>query len=242
MSGSSTASGEGNRPPDSAARIRAGGASQDASAGARPRSRPAAEFLIPKCTGKAFRVDAGQTLRIELEEGPQVAGLLVFNAHDHKEQGMARFSGNLSQILGTGNHYRLGTVFSKVPYERPLLTVTADSVGRHFLGPHCTARAMEIWGAAGHRSCSDNYSDALAEFGLTLEDVFSPASLNLFANVRVHADGDGLIDLLAPAAERGDYVEFRAEMDVLVAASACPDDVSPLNGHACKALKVQIFD
>jgi uncharacterized protein YcgI (DUF1989 family) len=197
-------------------------------------------FVIPPGSGKAFPVSAGQTLRVMQVEGGQVASLLVLNAHDYKEQGMARFSGNLSEILGTGNHYRLGTVYSKVPYERAMLTVTRDPVGHHFLGPHCTARMMKIWGAPGHRSCSDNFAEALAGFGLTLEDVYSPASINLFANASIESSGDGRIHLAPSTARKGDFVDFRAEMDVLAVVSACPDDVSPMNGHCCGSIAVRI--
>jgi uncharacterized protein YcgI (DUF1989 family) len=200
------------------------------------------DFTISRGTGRAFTVSKGQRLRVIEDEGGQVASLLVLNARDHKEQGMARFSGNLSQILGTGSHYRLGTIFSKVPYERPMLTVLRDTVGHHFLGPHCTGRMMEIWGAPGHRSCSDSFAEALAEFGLTLEDIYSPASINLFANTCIESTGDGHIHLLHPTARTGDLVEFRAEMDVLVVVSACPDDISPLNGHSCKPIAIQIVD
>lgn len=200
------------------------------------------QFVIPRCTERAFRVQEGQTLRVIQEEGAQVAVLLAFNAHNYKEQGMARFSGVLSQMLGTGNHYRLGTMFSKVPYERPLLTVTEDTIGHHFLGPHCTARMMEMWGAPGHRSCSDNFADALGEFGLSLEDVYSPAAINLFANARIEPTGEGHFQVKPPVAQKGDYVDLRADMDVLVAVSACPDDVSPMNGGACKSIGIQILE
>lgn len=200
------------------------------------------EFLVPECSGKAFRVTEGQTLRVIQEEGGQVASLLVLNAHDYREQGMARFSGNLSEMLKTGNHYRLGTVFSKVPYERPMLTVTVDTVGHHFLGPHCTRRMMELWGVPGHRSCTDNYHDALAEFGLALDDVYSPASINLFANPHIESIGDGRLTMSPPIAKKGDHVDFLAEMDILVALSACPDDVSAQNGGCCKPVRVQILE
>jgi len=202
--------------------------------------RAGGQFVIPRCSGKAFRVLKGQTLQVRQEEGGQVASLIVLNAHNYKEQGMARFSGNLSQILGTGNHYSLGTVYSKVPYERAMLTVTRDTLGHHFLGPHCTGRMMAIWGAPGHRSCSDNLADALVDFGLTLEDIYSPASINLFANARIELTGDGRIRCLPPAAQRGDLVDFYAEMDVLVAVSACPDDISAMNGHSCKSIGLQL--
>jgi uncharacterized protein len=200
------------------------------------------EFVVAKCSGRAFLVRESQTLRILEEEKGQVASVLVLNARDYREQGMARFSGNLSQILGTGNHYRLGTVFSKVPFERPMLTVTADTVSRHFLGPHCTGRMMEVWKAPGHRSCSDNMAEALTEFGLTLEDVYSPATINFFANVRTDSTGDGRVALLPSLARKGDYVELLAYMDVLVVVSACPDDISPLNGGACGPIRIQLLE
>jgi uncharacterized protein YcgI (DUF1989 family) len=41
---------------------------------------------------------------------------------------------------------------------------------------------------------------------------------------------------------KGDHVDFLAEMDVLVALSACPDDVSLQNGRRCKPVRVQILD
>ena len=200
------------------------------------------EFVIPKCAGKAFVVNKGQALRVIEHEGKQVAGLIFLNAHNYKEQFVARFSGALNQVLGIGNHYRLGKLFSKVPYENVMLTVTQDKVGRHYLGPHCTRTMMDIWKAPGHRSCSDNFSDALSDFGLTLEDVYSPATFNAFANVHIDPKGDGTIRIDPPLAERDDYIEFLAEMDVLVVVSVCPDDISPMNDHSCKAVKIQILE
>ena len=200
------------------------------------------EFIIPKCTGKAFRINKGQTLRVIEHEGKQVAGLIFLNAHNYKEQAMASFSGDLSQALGIGNRYRLGKVFSKVPYENVMLTVTRDKVSRHYLGPHCTGKMMDIWEAPGHRSCSDNFADALSEFGLELEDIYSPSVFNAFANVQIDPKGDGTITINPPRTEKGDYIEFQAEMDVLVVVSVCPDDKSPMNDHSCKAIKIQIME
>ena len=54
------------------------------------------EFVLPKCTGKAFRVEQGQLLRVIHHEGKQLAWLIFLNAHNFKEQFMAEFSGGLS--------------------------------------------------------------------------------------------------------------------------------------------------
>lgn len=201
------------------------------------------EFVVPKCTGKAFVVNKGQTFRVIEHEGKQVASLVFFNAHNYKEQCMTAYSSALSGLLlGTNNRYKPGKLFSKVPYENLMLTVSDDKISHHFMGAHCTKKMMAIWKAPGHRSCSDNFSDALSGFGLTLEDIYSPSAFNAFANVRISPKGDGAIRIDPPKAEKGDYIEFLAEMDVLVAVSACPDDITPMNNHSCKAVRVQILE
>ena len=201
------------------------------------------DFVIPRCSGKAFKVRKGQAFRVIEHEGKQVASLMFFNARNYKEQFMAEFSGglNFAHPDRLGSHYRLTELYSKVPYENLMLSVTENEIGDRFLGTHCTRTMMEIWGEPGHRSCSDNFADALGEFGLTLEDVYSPSVLNAFANVYLDPKGDGTIRIEPPRSEKGDYIEFLAEMDVLVAVSACPDEKSAMNDHASKAIEIRIF-
>jgi uncharacterized protein YcgI (DUF1989 family) len=204
------------------------------------------EFVLPRCSGKAFRINQGQRFRVIEHEGKQVAGLMFFNASNYKEQFMAEFSGGLNYFqppnLGSvGSHYRLTELYSKVPYENLMLLVTDNKIGNHFLGPHCTKSMMDIQGVPGHRSCSDNFSDALSEYGLELKDVYSPSVFNAFANVRIDTKGDGKVFIGPPCTKSGDYIEFLAEMDVLVAISVCPDDRSAMNDYSCKAIKIQIL-
>lgn len=206
--------------------------------------RIVSEFVVPSCTGKAFIVKQGQTLRVIEHEGKQVASLIFLNANNYKEQFMAEFSGGLNFFHPEhhGSHYRLTRLYSKVPYENLMLRVTDNKVGDHFLGTHCTARTMDILGAPGHRSCSDNFADALKEFGLELEDIYSPSVFNAFANVTVDPENDGSVRIEAPRSEQGDYIEFVAEMNALAAVSACPDDKTLMNDHSCKAIKIEIAD
>ena len=204
------------------------------------------EFTVPKCSGKAFIVEAGHYLRVIESEGKQVAGVMFFNAHNYKEQFMAEFSGGLNYFRPPepgkmGSHYRLGELYSKVPYENLMLTVTDNKIGDHFLGTHCSKLMMEVLGAPGHRSCTDNFSDALKEFGMELEDVYSPSIINVFANVTIDQKADGEVHIRPPRSVKDDYIEFLAEMDVLVAVSACPDDQSPMNDHECKSIGIQIY-
>jgi uncharacterized protein YcgI (DUF1989 family) len=79
-----------------------------------------------------------------------------------------------------------------------------------------------------HDNCTDNLAAALGELGLTPPE--TPSPLNLFMNIPV-LDG-GRIDFLPPVATRGSFVTLRAEMDCVVAFSACPQDMIPVNGSA----------
>ena len=76
------------------------------------------DFVIPKCTGKGFRVNRGQAFRVIQDEGKQVAGLIFLNAHNFKEQFEAMFSGgSLNDVQNIGHFYKLSKLYSKVPYE-----------------------------------------------------------------------------------------------------------------------------
>ena len=77
---------------------------------------------------------------------------------------------------------------------------------------------------------------------MELEDIYSPSVLNAFANVSIDPNGDGSVSIAPPRSVEGDYIEFRAEMDVLAVISVCPDDVSAMNDQSCKAIKIQIID
>ncbi len=77
-----------------------------------------------------------------------------------------------------------------------------------------------------HRNCEDNLAEALQEVELSVTD--TPNPLNLFMNTPVVEDGS--IDRRPPVSKPGDYVIFRSEMDLVIVFSACPQDVTPING------------
>jgi len=58
----------------------------------------------------------------------------------------------------------------------------------------------------------------------------TPPSLNLFMNIPWTADGR--LAWGEPVASPGSYAVFRAEMDLVVALSACPQDILPINGRS----------
>jgi uncharacterized protein YcgI (DUF1989 family) len=96
-------------------------------------------------------------------------------------------------------------------------------------------------GAPGHRNCHDNILEAVAPFGI--DETHAPLDkLNVFMNV-IYEPG-GSFTFAPPVIERGDFVDFRAMMDVLVAISACPNEGDlrgEINDGVAKPLKVEIY-
>jgi uncharacterized protein YcgI (DUF1989 family) len=77
-----------------------------------------------------------------------------------------------------------------------------------------------------HDNCTDNLIAAMRQIGLTPPEVPSP--VNLWMNIPVGADG--ATQWGEPVSKPGDYVVLRAAMDCIVAMSACPQDILPING------------
>jgi len=115
---------------------------------------------------------------------------------------------------------------------RPILSLTRDtSPGIHdSLLCACSPEIYREHGCAeGHRSCEANLHEALADLGIKLG--WTPGPLNVFMNVSLGSNGE--VIRAAPRSRPGDSVTFRAEMDAIVVFSACPQDVTPINGEDC---------
>ena len=112
---------------------------------------------------------------------------------------------------------------------RPILTLVEDSSP----GIHDTViaacdrwRYIELGVMGFHDSCTDNLAAALKELGLKPPE--TPSPLNLWMNIPIGLDGR--LSFEPPVSKKGDYVVFRAEMDMVMAFSACPQDILPING------------
>jgi hypothetical protein len=90
-------------------------------------------------------------------------------------------------------------------------------------------RYAELGVRGHHDNCTDNLANALQSIGL--KRVIHPAPFNLFMNIPVK---DGVsVSFEPPVSRPGDSISFRAEMDAVVAFSACPQDLLPINGVDC---------
>ncbi|MDO6765352.1 MULTISPECIES: urea amidolyase associated protein UAAP2 [unclassified Agarivorans] len=183
---------------------------------------------------------AGQTLRILDLEGNQAADTLFYNANDPSERYSAmdtiREQGNVYLTAGTTLVSNLG---------REMLTITADTCGRHdTLGGACATESNTVRYALEKKcmhACRDSWLLAVAEndqYGLTKRDITH--NINFFMNVPVTAEGGlSFADGISGA---GKYVEMRAEMDVIVLLSNCPQLNNPCNAYNPTPVEMLIWD
>jgi hypothetical protein len=183
-------------------------------------------------------VEQGQILRIVDLEGNQAVDTLFYNAHNTEERYSAvdtiRAQGNIYLTTGTPLRSNLGA---------SMLTIIEDTCGRHdTLGGACSAESNTVRYALEKRhmhSCRDNFLLALARHdrGLSKRDL--PSNINFFMNVPVTSDGALRFEDGISAAGR--YVQLRAQMDVLVLISNCPQLNNPCNAFNPTPIQILIW-
>lgn len=122
---------------------------------------------------------------------------------------------------------RFARLWSNMPWFRPMATFMEESVRSrggfpHIIsfGSHCTSELWELHsGQKGLNSCHINGLKAIEPFGLKEEDLHD----NLNVHMKVTIDPfDGQVSVAKSDCAAGDYAEFFAEMDLLLAVSTCP--------------------
>ncbi|NJL50909.1 MAG: urea carboxylase-associated family protein [Blastochloris sp.] len=196
--------------------------------------------IVPAGDYWLHEVKTGQTFRIVDVDGNQAADTLFYNADDPFERYSAtdtiRAQANI--YLGTGS--KLLSTDGNV-----MLTITADTVGRHdTLGGACATESNTVRYALEKKTmhaCRDSYLLALAEhdrFGLTKRDIGH--NINFFMNVPITRDGG--LTFADGVSGPGKYVEMVAAMNVLVLISNCPQLNNPCNAYNPTPIEVLIWD
>jgi uncharacterized protein YcgI (DUF1989 family) len=189
--------------------------------------------LIPARQGRAVWVARGAAIDVINTHGTQVVDFWALGSPDASEY----LSMDHTRVAIGRLMPRVGdTLVSNA--RRPLLTVVADtSPGIHdTLMASCDAERYRQLGFEGrHDSCRDNFEDALRDIGIPSPPL--PGPLNLFMNVPWSPDG--FLRYEPPVSRPGDLIRFRAETDLVVIMSACPQDLTPVNGAAQRPADVQ---
>ncbi|AWB95282.1 urea carboxylase [Agromyces badenianii] len=180
---------------------------------------------------------AGQILTIVDVGGNQSADFLVYNAHDTDE----RYSAT-DTLAWQGNAYlREGSVL-RSNLGLPLMTVTGNEIDRQdTIGGACSKESNTLrygFHTEHQHGCRENFLVEAARHGLGARDLVS--NINWFMNVPVEADGAlGIVDGMSAPGKR---VALRAEMDVLVIVSNCPQMNNPCNDFNCTPLRMIVTD
>ena len=190
-----------------------------------PLGRIVHDEVVPARAPWLHRVLAGQTLRIVDLQGNQAVDFLVHNAHDDA----VRYSAQDTIAAQANIFLREGTVLYSNEGS-PMMTITATAVAYHdTIGGACSCESNTL--RYGHHTksqhaCVENFLIANAAQGRGKRDMVS--NVNWFMNVPVEADGAlGIVDGISAA---GLYLDLRAEMDVTVVVSNCPQINNPCNG------------
>ena len=182
---------------------------------------------IPARRGKAAHVERGGHVKVINTHGEQVVDTWAFNRADPSEfMSMEHTRAHTLHIVP-----RVGDVL-RTNRRRPILTLVEDTSGgiHDTLMAACDRYRYAFLGVDGHHdNCVDNLIAALADLDMTSPHVPSP--LNLFMNIPWTGQG-GLSFAAPPRSVPGSYVVLRAEMDLTIAFSACPQDILPINGVA----------
>jgi len=196
-------------------------------------------YIVEAGDSFVLEIAKGQTFRIVDLEGNQAVDTIFYNARDYSDrysaQDTIREQSNIylttgSRLLSTNGN--------------ALLTVTADTCGRHdTLGGACAAESNMVRFDLTKRymhACRNSFLKGLQlwDRGMDKRDITS--NINFFMNVPVTPDGqltfeDGVSDA-------GKYVELCADMDVLMVISNCPQLNNPCNGYNPTPVQILIWD
>jgi uncharacterized protein YcgI (DUF1989 family) len=199
-------------------------------------TKPAAtKITIPARHAKAAFVKKGKRIKVINTHGTQVVDCWALNADnmtefmsmEHCRVSLERYRFRLRDTLITNRR-------------RPILKILQDTAGggHDTLLAACDRYRYELLGCREyHRNCTDNFWEAMVDEGY--KPVQLPSPFNLWQNTPVEADD--IIKPNPPISKKGDYVVMRAEMDLVICLSACPQDITSICGNKPRNAHFEIY-
>ena len=192
------------------------------------------DTVIPACAPWSARIAKGEVLRLVDLEGQQAIDFICYNAEDHAERYHAGHSIKLNKnaYLGEGSVLWSGHI-------RRMMTITKDTCGMHDTLLGCCSAALneERYGVTDTPSCQANFEHELARHGLGPIDIVP--NVNFFMYAPFGPKGE--VAVADGISKPGDYLDLRAEMDVLVVISNCPQRHNPGAGFAPTPVQAIIY-
>ncbi|MDL2401649.1 urea amidolyase associated protein UAAP2 [Rhizobium mayense] len=197
----------------------------------------APDHYIPAEKPFSTVIRKGQTIRIEDSYGQQAIDTLFYRADDYSE----RYSNQDTMRAQNAAYISTGTKIMSSE-GRVMLTMTADSCGRHDTSAGaCSCESNTV--RFGHdtkylHACRDNFVAEIARYGMGKRDI--APNINFFMNVPISPNGG--MTIVDGISVPGDYVELKAEMDVLMVISNCPQINNPCNGFDPTPIRVLVWN
>jgi uncharacterized protein YcgI (DUF1989 family) len=199
--------------------------------------------LVPAGGGAACVVRRGERVRVVDTQGGQIADFNAWTLADTRE----RFWSARTRIM-EGAHLTVGHRLWSSPHMAVLFTITADTLrpkptplgGRShdLLWARCSPELWrERFGMDNVPNCQDNLAAAIAPHGLSVHDVHD--AFNIF--MKTGLGPDDRLFWEAAESEPGDYVELRAEIDCLIAVSACPGEANRNPDYGLRPLRLDVY-
>ncbi len=172
--------------------------------------------VVPACEPWSARIEKGDILRLIDLEGRQAVDFLCYNAADPAERYNAANTLKLNKNIYLGK----GSVLWSVRANQ-MMTIVEDTCGSHdTIYGCCSIEIDEVrFGKTNTRGCQSNFEAELAKYGMGAKDM--AANINFFMYVPVETSG--AVAIAEGRSKPGDYLDLRAEMDVLVVISNCPE-------------------
>lgn len=207
-------------------------------ASARPAGTILEDTVVPARAPWSAVLKKGQSLRLIDLEGQQAVDFLCFGIAPHEGQVERYHMPNTIKIpknilLGRGT-----VLYSQ--FARPMMTITEDSCGGHDTIFGCCSFAVDQvrYGKQNAECCQRNFEREMAKHGLGSEHVV--ANANFFMNVPVAPDGHA--EITDSQSRPGDFVDLRAEIDLIAVLSNCPEELNAAVGDGPSPIRAIIFE
>ncbi|MGE3625311.1 MAG: DUF1989 domain-containing protein, partial [Hyphomicrobiales bacterium] len=192
------------------------------------------DTVVPACEPWSARLAKGVVVRLVDLEGQQAVDFLCYDAADRTDRYNAANTIKLNNNIYLGKGMTLWSVRAL-----PLMTIVEDTCGRHDTLYGCCSVEIDrvrfkkenSWG------CQQNFEKELEKYGMDDRDIV--ANINFFMYVPVRDDGG--IAIADGVSRPGDYVDLRAERDVLVVISNCPERDNAAAGYKPTPVRAIVY-
>ncbi len=193
------------------------------------------DTIVPAREPWSGTLAKGQTLRLVDLEGQQAIDFLCYNADDPGERYHAPNTIKVPRNIFLGKDSILRSSLA-----RPMMTIVEDTCGRHdTIFGCCSFEVDDVrYGKHNARSCQSNFETELKRHNLGKEHIVPNANFFMYVPVAT----DGAAEIVDGLSKPGDYIDLRAEMNILAVLSNCPEELNPAAGSGPTPIRVVIFE